>query len=739
MISVQYLEDEIKRLLAGSDASDRDIQKYVSACIVEFACLALTLPATLSKHFTEFSAFQRDAKQNKTMDAGEHEKTLKNLLKEIKSKKKLERFPLLAALCTKSDQLKNLEYSSKYNSYRSAVIVASLYALEQSDNESATKEALRTLRLTASRVTHIDLIRELPIIRGDEKPQRIPELLRKKEESQTINEYTIKKIAQFRVVLERGINRKDGIYRSNITVKKNQPSSTIEAENTSYSEDSDFQLELIEVTHESHTREDLEIDSYSKNRTFLNGNDKKYQFPFYKEKQAKKNRSAHIARKLKSLNCLPDQLTPREIKILIENCQSRTQDAAIPLLILLSLYTGIALEKTHEKVKIKIIGDKPFYIAATRELDTRTYNNSSGTHKRTIKQFELPLPAEMVTLINRHRSHSDEGLARQFIKQINKNEGARISLSKIARYKYHWYRNQGIDTAEYDALQSTSIKHNYRLAYTIQDKTSILSNHIKYINHLIPNKKLDEAKTPKYEKRSERIISQSRMKEILSNIFGPPMSHKGKTIEQLFEFHNKYVISVWFILSLVTGHRSVNEPLGTLSDFNKHNKTWIIGDKERRSVSALRTVILPDLAVKQLDYYLEHLDILKRRTATYYPDIHDEIQNTLNGNTPLLFYINDEKTERPQTEWLNPSLIKSKRTVILEYQQNIGRHLIRNHLLDSGIHHEAIDGWMGHEEAGNETFNKFSMNSLRDIKNIALSIESLLSEAKFKPAKGLVF
>src|SRR5690606_32641546 len=150
------------------------------------------------------------------------------------------------------------------------------------------------------------------------------------------------------------------------------------------------------------------------------------------------------------------------------------------------------------------------------------------------------------------------------------------------------------------ALQSTSIKHNYRLAYAIQDKTSILSNHIKYINHLIPNKKLDEAKTPKYEKRSERIISQSRMKEILSNIFGPPMSHKGKTIEQLFEFHNKYVISVWFILSLVTGHRSVNEPLGTLSDFNKHNKTWIIGDKERRSVSALRTVILPDLAVKQL-------------------------------------------------------------------------------------------------------------------------------------------
>lgn len=207
----------------------------------------------------------------------------------------------------------------------------------------------------------------------------------------------------------------------------------------------------------------------------------------------------------------------------------------------------------------------------------------------------------------------------------------------------------------------------------------------------------------------------------------------------MYEFHNQYTCYVWLLLVFSTGHRNVNAPLGSLADYNEHNATWWISDKERRNGLSARTVVLPKTAVRQVELYLQHIRTLVKKTRLLADNISLHCQQVLNKQSNLLFFIDSPSTQAAQAAQavgLTPSVLKQVLKHTVPFQYNWPRHHLRTHLKNKNIHYELINSWMGHEDFGEEGLGSFSSLSLHDFTQISDQIELLLNELNVQAITG---
>jgi hypothetical protein len=85
---------------------------------------------------------------------------------------------------------------------------------------------------------------------------------------------------------------------------------------------------------------------------------------------------------------------------------------------------------------------------------------------------------------------------------------------------------------------------------------------------------------------------------------------------------------------------------------------------------------------------------------------------------------------------LCPSLLESLLGKKIPWARNWPRHHLRSELKRQGIAPEQIDGWMGHEEIGEEALGRYSALSLHHLGDISNQIERILKDHKIEALPG---
>ncbi|GHB02399.1 hypothetical protein GCM10007107_14150 [Shewanella indica] len=176
--------------------------------------------------------------------------------------------------------------------------------------------------------------------------------------------------------------------------------------------------------------------------------------------------------------------------------------------------------------------------------------------------------------------------------------------------------------------------------------------------------------------------------------------------------------------------------MGQLTDLNKFARSWWISDKEVRHGLAARIVTLPTTAVLQLEKYLDHLREIKNRTQLVNAELFKRCVTALNGTGNLLFFIELGANNTPIIEDLTPARLKIRLGDRLPWPANWGRHHLRSELKKIGVAPEEIDGWMGHEDIGEESLGRHSMLSTQYLTRIAGYIEQLLNTHQIEAIDG---
>jgi hypothetical protein len=176
--------------------------------------------------------------------------------------------------------------------------------------------------------------------------------------------------------------------------------------------------------------------------------------------------------------------------------------------------------------------------------------------------------------------------------------------------------------------------------------------------------------------------------------------------------------------------------MGRLTDYNPLQRTWWISDKERRHGLAARTVIIPSTTAEQVDLYLDHLRELAKRFRFQEPRLAERCERAIDGSENLLFAFTYEPTSASTPCDLTPLLLEELLGNHQPWARNWSRHHLRSELVMRGILPELIDGWMGHEDIGEEALGKHSFLSMTNFKLIANTIETILNEHKIGAIPG---
>jgi len=304
----------------------------------------------------------------------------------------------------------------------------------------------------------------------------------------------------------------------------------------------------------------------------------------------------------------------------------------------------------------------------------------------------------------------------------------------IARYLAHWLINCGKDRATIALLRGDSHKARPALSYANQKPKKVLECYYEYVEAVFDmcGKK---PHLPSLQDTRAPLGSRLHLpRRVLHNAFSL-LSKRIAADQSVIDFHNNYVVYVWALLVFATGHRDVNAPMGRLNDYNAYQRSWWISDKERRSGLSARTVIIPPTAALQVDLYLDHLRSLARHSRLLDPVITERCQQTVAGHTNLLFVL-IEKSGTTTPRDLTPTLLARLLNDHLPWARNWARHHLRTELANRDINPELIDGWMGHEDIGEEAMSRHSLLSMGQFRSLAEVIESILTEHKIEARAG---
>jgi hypothetical protein len=297
-----------------------------------------------------------------------------------------------------------------------------------------------------------------------------------------------------------------------------------------------------------------------------------------------------------------------------------------------------------------------------------------------------------------------------------------------------------MDRAEVALIKGQTIKKRPRLAYTHFDTNFITENFNKYTRALFSIAGADPDLPPL---KHIQVNLGSRLylpPNVLHHLFGGQAAtlekKRPKGTAVAITFHNDYVLYVWSILSFVTGHRHVNAPLGQLTDYNSENNSWWISDKEIRKGLAARLIVIPETAAMQVTLYKDHLQALTQQMRFVMPEIEARCHESLNGSGNFLFFIASDSHGNLTLRDLTPSSLSTQFKSSMPFPGNWPRHHLGTALINEGISPELVDGWMGHEDIGEEAFGKFSMLTLKNFSVIASAIENILNVHEIRAIPG---
>lgn len=665
----------------------------------------------------------------------------------LKKNKHLTSYPFAATICAVLPPNVTPQWRTKYTSYQAIVLIACFirYSHDQQLATSGNENALRELRLVAMDPRHRKLLDILPELDETSSIEVLTSKLKdlRKHKYFALHEYGI---GYLDLVLRDALSWTER-RRRRIRIPPTSDSDTfIELNPIDAFEDAGLEVkELCVISPKEKTAQERdEAISIKAGRTFrieestLTHNQKTNRSPLSRAVRAIQHQC--LTEKLSimqlSLSCSYNQLTEWDIRQLIRFTTDGIKNGADPescSALLLSLLCGrdpISLAQSSNAFCLKHYKNHPcLYLGHSVPASTQD-GRLEKCLKKTTNHLVLPLPKILQDQLTQNVGTED---LKSVIHDINERHRCRLSLGRITRFMEHWYLNNGLDRAEVGLIKGRAPRNQPALSYSNFDADKLIENYRAYVISIFNMAEIDPqlpvAKPIKKQLGSALHLPPQTLHNffrILRSQIPHPRKH---SLEELATLHNHYACYVWALLTFATGHRDVNAPMGQRTDFNSHNNTWWISDKENRHGVSARTLILPKTAVKQLEHYLQHLQELKKRSQLIVEDISNRADEAITGSGNLLFFIKHQEQDNiPKiTQELTPARVKAFLGDQLPWPANWGRHHMRSELKRIGVAPEEIDGWMGHEDIGEESMGRHSMLSTQYLNRIAQHIESLLN------------
>ena len=713
---------------------------------LQLETLLALLPTAFWSHF-ELLAHLPQALKEKTKDEHIGHDPVQCVYSYLKSEKLLTKNPYVAAICVPTSQHKMVDENEKYHQYQALIILSCLQLHVVGQHESAIQHALREIRLIVTDAEHRPLLALLPSMDSNTSGETLIQALQELRKQSGLP-LIQRGLAFLTVAISDAYQMTKGITRHR---KVKYSPSQEEKLRLTRQEPTDDSSQTVSELLISRTLAHPELDESDEPLDIRPGKVIRISDPTspHKALALRALQSKRLAEQLsvrqQSLPCSFEQASEWDIQHLVSETVAMLSDnkpqtsAALLLLSLVSGRSPELLVRDIDSLKLfqEIKGHPCLYLphsvpASKQATDCDSILEMVDDH------LILPLPSMLKGYQFGRSSPNNDGL-KSILSDINERHQTRLTLGRVIRYLEHWYLNQGLDRAEIALIRGEGIKSRPALSYSNLDADPIIKHHRDYIDAIFNMAGVDPG-MPMPRPIGIRLGSRLALPgNILHNLFDllSPLQIKPRaSLNDVITYHNHYAGYVWALLTFATGHRDVTAPMGQLGDYNRHSQTWWISDKENRHGLAARTVILPATAARQVELYLAHLRALAQRTRFVASHICEHCESVLAGSSNLLFAIMTPLDEEAAPADLCPSLLANLLGKQIPWARNWPRHHLRSELKRQGIAPEQIDGWMGHEDIGEEGLGRYSALSLHHLHDIADRIETLLKDHNIEALPG---
>ncbi|MCL5425957.1 MAG: hypothetical protein M1154_10075 [Gammaproteobacteria bacterium] len=199
----------------------------------------------------------------------------------------------------------------------------------------------------------------------------------------------------------------------------------------------------------------------------------------------------------------------------------------------------------------------------------------------------------------------------------------------------------------------------------------------------------------------------------------------GSLFQRMVSVHNSYTAYTIAMLMFCTGYRSIRDPLPKWNQLSLSRRMMVIADKTDDVQSHARFLPLPTIMVHQLQYYLRHREAILGRLQLYLQQ---------QWETPFLFL---DTYGHPKQ--VTPKKLQEHLDWPGSPPLNINRHFLHTQLKESGCSSELVDAYMGHWDAGQEPWAKYStFCPLEYREHISSAIKSIMQHQGWKAIEGAV-
>lgn len=195
----------------------------------------------------------------------------------------------------------------------------------------------------------------------------------------------------------------------------------------------------------------------------------------------------------------------------------------------------------------------------------------------------------------------------------------------------------------------------------------------------------------------------------------------------LAERHNTYTDYIIAFLYCATGHRPIVDPFQSLQQINLEAGLVLVSDKVSNENRAWNLVALPQIAIQQIQAYLDYLPKLTARlrenNSGLAVEVH-KLDSPARSQLPLFFYITDDLHDWQQ---IMPGKMEKRLQEFWNLPLNFMRHMMATELITYTRRPDWVRIQLGHSDGIDHPFGTSSTESpVETLNQIAIPLDHIM-------------
>ncbi len=424
-------------------------------------------------------------------------------------------------------------------------------------------------------------------------------------------------------------------------------------------------------------------------------------------------------------------------------------------------------------------------VLGSQRLNTHLLSAGTEIHialpswaSEALEQARMPVGSKF---LSGSKNHCLIAAVEQLLKSINKKHHCQISIKRIANHLTNYVVAR--ERTDPVLLECLTGKSSY---YTRAPR------HYMWYSAELVNRKLAELYTEMFsmvqtcqsqltleltddvvDENEQGIGSQftakrSSLRQLVKTLQKPLYQTKAfdaaSDLHSIVTYHNAYTLYTLYMLLSSTGYRAVGNPLPTFNLYLKRYGALCISDKDNITTFAhMRVVTCTKTLENQLDYYLSHIQAMSRLLTVASPHYssqykwqatNSQLLDLKSKNVKLDWFISVKNSKGTDGLFLffkpneqqklvaynaYPKSVKRYSQHLPDIPMNFGRHYLRLHLQNMGVHQELIKFQLGHWVAGENPLELFSSFAMADsIRTLQPILDTMLSDMGWEAIPSLL-